>query len=175
MPSRYYFLSSLPMLRYHEPAPLTWEHFLSQALGNISNSDYKLLCLIPEGKDGGNSFLRKWYEVNAKISDAVNAQRKVNLGRDDVGPVVLRDYDVERVANLAMNAKNPLEAELILMKFGYDYLESAKGLEPFSENALLSYALQLRILLRKDGFSAEKGNEQYEKLFGIIQKEMKME
>lgn len=175
MPSRYYFLSSLPMLRYHERAPLTWEHFLSQALGNISNSDYKLLCLIPEGKDGGNSFLRKWYEVSAKISDAVNAQRKVNLGRDDVGPVVLRDYDVERVANLAMNAKNPLEAELILMKFGYDYLESAKGLEPFSENALLSYALQLRILLRKDGFSAEKGNEQYEKLFGIIQKEMNME
>ena len=111
MPSRYYFLSSLPMLRYHEPAPLTWEHFLSQALGNISNSDYKLLCLIPEGKDGGNSFLRKWYEVSAKISDAVNAQRKVNLGRDDVGPVVLRDYDVERVANLAMNAKNPLEAD----------------------------------------------------------------
>lgn len=175
MPSRYYFLSSLPMLRYHEPAPLTWENFLSQALGNISNSDYKLLCLIPEGKDGGNSFLRKWYAVSAKLADAVNAQRKVNLGRDDVGPVVLREYDIERVATAAMNAKNPLEAEFVLMKFGYDYLESAKGLEPFSENALLAYALQLRILLRKDGFSAEKGNEQYKKLFGIIQKEMNME
>ncbi len=175
MPSRYYFLSSLPMLRYHEPAPLTWERFLADAQGNISDSDYRLLTIIPEGKDGGNGFLKKWYAVNAKVSDAVNAQRKANLGRDDVGPVVLREYEVERVANAAMNAKNPLEAEFILMKFGYDYLESAKGLEPFSENALLAYALQLRILLRKDSFTTEKGNKQYEKLFGIIQNEMNME
>ena len=175
MPSRYYFLSSLPMLRYDEPAPLTWERFLSDALGNISNSDYGLLIQIAQGKDGGNGFLKKWYAVNAKLADAVNAHRKVNLGRDDVGPVVLREYEVERVATAAMNAKNPLEAEFILMKFGYDFLESAKGLEPFSENALLAYALQLRILLRKDSFTAEKGNKQYEKLFGIIQNEMNME
>ena len=175
MPSRYYFLSSLPMLRFSDGAPLTWERFLSDARGNISESDYRLLCLIPDGGDGGNPFLRKCREMDARLADAVNAQRKQNLGREDAGGVVLREVEVERVANAAMNARNPLEAELVLMRFRFDYLETAKGLEPFTQSALLAYALQLRILLRKDVCTVEKGNEEYGNLFGILQKELKME
>ncbi|MBR2282663.1 MAG: DUF2764 family protein [Spirochaetales bacterium] len=175
MPSRYYFLSSLPMLRFSDSAPLTWEAFLSDAKGNVGESDYRLLCGIPEGLDGGNQFLKRWSDLNRKLDDAVNAQRRQNLGRPTEGGVVFRDFDIQRVADSAMNAKNPLEAELTLMQFRYGYLEQAKGFEPFSENALLAYALQLRILLRKDLFTADTGNEEYRKLFGILQKEMKME
>ncbi len=175
MPSRYYFLSSLPMLRFQDHAPLTWERFLSEAKGNISESDYRLLCGIPQGLDGGNAFLKRWASQNAKLDDALNAQRRQKLGRPSTDGVVFREYEIEHMANAAVSAKNPLEAEISLMQFRYDFLEKAKGFEPFSENALLAYALQLRILLRKDLFNVESGNEEYNRLFGILQKELKME
>ena len=175
MPSRYYFLSSLPMLRFQDHAPLTWERFLSDAKGNISESDYRLLCDIPEQKDSGNGFLRQWHAMNAKLDDAVNSARKHKLGRTSDGGVVFREYEIEHVANAATGAKNPLEAEMVLMQYRYDYLEKAKGFEPFSENALVAYALQLRILIRKDYFTVESGNREYNSLFGILQNELKME
>lgn len=175
MPSRYYFLSSLPMLRFQDHAPLSWDRFMFEAKGNIADSDYRLLCGIPEGKDGGNSFLKQWAVFNTKLDDAVNAQRRQKLGRQEEGGVAMREFSFENVANNAINAKNPLEAELILMRSRFDFLDEKKGFEPFSESALLSYALQLRILLRKDQFTVESGNEEYGKLFEVIQKEIKMD
>ncbi|MBO4394512.1 MAG: hypothetical protein J5800_09230 [Spirochaetales bacterium] len=175
MPSRYYFLSSLPMLRFQDHAPLTWDRFMFVAKGNITESDYRLLCAIPEGKDCGNQFLKQWAAFNTKLDDAVNAQRRQKLGRQEEGGVAMREFSFENVASSAINAKNPLEAELILMRSRFDFLEEKKGFEPFSESALLSYALQLRILLRKDMFTVESGNEEYGKLFEVIQNEITMD
>lgn len=172
MPSRNYFLSSLPMLRFKDHAPITWERFLAEAKGNISESDYRLLGCIERDEDGGNAFLKDWKAMNAKLDFAINLQRKRNLGRAENSGVVFGEFETDKAATAAMNAKNPLEAELFLMQFRYDYLENAKGYEPFSENAFLAYALQLRILLRKDLFTAKAGNAEFERLFGIIQKEI---
>ena len=58
------------------------------------------------------------------------------------------------------------------MRYRYDWLEKEKGLEPFSEKALLTYALQLRILLRKDLFTVESGNSEYRRLFDNLQKQI---
>ena len=175
MPSRYYFLSSLPMLRFQDHAPMTWERFLSEAKGNVSDADYALLCSLPERKDGSNAFLRRWNELNGNLENAINVQRRLKLGRPVDSGVVLSEYDIEHTANAAMNAKNPLEAEMLIMRFQYDYLETEKGFDPFTEGALFAYALQLRILIRKDHFTVEEDNKEYDKLFGAIQNELKME
>ena len=97
------------------------------------------------------------------------------LGRQSDEGIVLREPDVEQVANAAMNAKNPLEAELVLMQCRFNYLENAKGYDPFTEDALLAYALELKILLRKDLFTAETGNQEYREIFEHIQNELKTE
>lgn len=172
MPSRYYFLSSLPMLRFQDHAPITWERFLDEANGNVSESDYRILGDIADGSDGGNGFLRSWNQMNRMLDDAVNARRRSSLGLDDASGIVFRELDIEKVSDAASGARNPLEAEMVLMKFRYDWLEREKGLEPFTEKALLSYALQLRILLRKDLFTVESGNAEYNRLFDIIQKQI---
>ncbi len=172
MPSRNYFLSSLPMLRFQDSAPLSWERFLADAKGNIAESDYRLLLCIADGKDGGNAFLKDWNAMNARLDTAVNIQRRRNLGRNETSGVVFGELDTDQVAASVMNARNPLEAEMILMRFRYDYLEGAKGFDPFSESAFLAYALQLRILIRKDLFTAKAGNAEFERLFEIIQKEI---
>lgn len=172
MPSRYYFLSSLPMLRFQDSAPMTWEAFMASAHGNVSGSDYRLLEAVDEGSDGSDGFLKSWDAMNRALDDSINEQRRRNLNREEPRGVVFRELAVEQVTNAAIGAKNPLEAELILMRYRYDWLEKEKGLEPFSEKALLSYALQLRILLRKDLFSAESGNSEYRRLFDDIQKQI---
>ena len=175
MASRYYFLSSLSMLRFSDSAPMSWEDFLSQARGNVSESDYRTLSSIADGNTLSNSFLKKWDVLNRKLDDAVNERRRKALNRDQQSSVVFRDFDIEEVTNAALNAKDPLEAELVLMRFRYDWLELQKGFEPFSETALLCYALQLRILLRKDLFNVEAGNEQFRSMFDNIQKELKVD
>lgn len=172
MPSRYYFLSSLPMLRFQDSAPISWEAFMSQAHGNVSDSDCRLLSGIASGDFGSNGFLRDWEEMNRRLDDSVNEQRRRNLNREEQRGVVFRELEVEQVTNAAVNAKNPLEAELVLMRYRYDWLEKEKGLEPFSEKALLTYALQLRILLRKDLFTVESGNSEYRRLFDNLQKQI---
>ncbi len=172
MPSRNYFLSSLPMLKFKDHAPITWEQFLDQAKGNVSDSDYGMLKCIERDEDGGSAFLKDWKAMNAKLDFAINLQRRRNLGRPESSGVVFGEFETDKAAAAAMNAKNPLEAEESLMRFRYDYLESAKGFDPFSEAAFLAYALQLRILIRKDLFSSKAGNAEFERLFGIIQKEI---
>ena len=175
MASRYYFLSSLSMLRFSDSAPMSWEDFLSQAKGNVSESDYKTLSSIAEGGTASNAFLKKWEELNRKLDDAVNERRRKARNRDHQSSGVFRDFDIEKVTNAALNAKDPLEAELVLMRFRYDWLEVQKGFEPFSETSLLCYALQLRILLRRDLFNVEAGNEQFRSMFDNIQKELKVD
>lgn len=177
MPSRYYFLSSLPMLNFNEKAPISWEKFIEDAKGNINQKDYKELCAIAENKKSGSHFLKKWESLNCKLDQSINFQRRKNLGReiDSQDKTAFREFEIEQVTQAVMSAKNPLEAEMVLMKFKYDYLEREKGFDAFTKNALLSYALQLKILLRKDLFTTEAGNKQYNQLFDKLQKEMKME
>ena len=175
MGSRYYFLSSMSMLRFSDKAPMSWESFLSQARGNVSEGEYEALCSIEDRSDSSNRFLIQWNGLNRKLDEAVNARRRQNLHREEKSSQVFVDYEITKTANAALNAKNPLEAEMILMRFRYDWLEQQKGLDPFSEAALLAYALQLRILIRKDLFTVEAGNEQFSSMFESIQKELKTE
>lgn len=175
MGSRYYFLSSMSMLRFSDKAPMTWDAFLSQARGNVSESEYEALCSIDDRSYSSNRFLGQWNELNGKLDEAVNVQRRLNLHREEKASSVFVDYEITKTANAALNAKNPLEAEMILMRFRYDWLEQQKGLDPFSEAALIAYALQLRILIRKDLFTVEAGNEQFSSMFDSIQNELNLE
>ena len=175
MGSRYYFLSSMSMLRFPDKAPMTWEDFLEQAKGNVSESEYEALCSIDDRSESRNAFLVKWSELNRKLDDAVNVRRRQNLHREEKAGSVFVDYEIGKTANAALNAKDPLEAEMILMRFRYDWLEQQKGLDPFSEAALFAYALQLRILIRKDLFTVEAGNKQFSSMFDSIQKELNLE
>lgn len=174
MPSRYYFLSSLPMLNFSDSAPMDWDSFLYQAEGNVSAQDYRLLCAMPEEKDCGNAFLKKWQAFSKGLQSAVNVQRRERLGRPADDSVLFWDYDVEQYAKAAAGARNPLEAETLLLQCRFGWLDEARGFDSYSQTALLAYALQLRILIRKDLFNREAGNSEYRKLFGILQKEMKM-
>ena len=165
------------MLRYSANAPLSWDAFMSSAEGSVGAADYRLLEAISAGsyEKVSDPFLRKWADMNASVSGAVNAQRRQKLGRPSEGGAVFPDYGAEKISNAVINAKNPLEAEMLLLGYQYEWLETEKGFDPFTRSAMLAYALELRILIRKDLFTREKGNGEYKRLFDMVQRDIRME
>ncbi|MCF0262292.1 MAG: hypothetical protein HUK23_05220 [Sphaerochaetaceae bacterium] len=175
MPSRYYFLSSLPMLRFSATAPMSWEAFLASAKGNVSNDEYNQLCDMANGIYGQDAFLQKWADFETGLKEAVNEQRRLKLGKGSENTLVFKEYEVDLVSNAVINEKNPLTAEMIMLQSKYDFLEREKGFDAFSRQALYSYALQLRLLIRKDCFTSEAGNSEFQRLFGILENEINMD
>lgn len=175
MASRYYFLSSLPMISFSLSSPMTWESFLYQAKGNVSDSDYALLVSLEDSEAEGCAFLKSYKAFCTSLDGAINEKRNVSLGRSAKSALDSSDYEIQKTCKAVFEAKDPLEAELLIMKSRFEYLDSLKGFENFSRSALLCYALQLRILIRKDLFTKENGNSEYQRLFSELQKQMKME
>ena len=58
-----------------------------------------------------------------------------------------------------MAAKNPLEAEKILLECEFDNLDSLVGLHTFDDRYLFGYAIKLKLLERQSCFVQFKGTE----------------
>ena len=173
--SRYYFLPSLPMLKFNAKAPFDWNTFIEEyAKDRVSAGDMKLLKKIEKGDFTGNSFLKEWKKFSDTADKAINEKRKANLGKIDEYQTE-RDFNLAKFVNTVMNAKNPLEAELAILKFKYDYLEEKLANQVFSRDVVLGYALKLKLLLRKDLFTVEAGNAQYGILFDRVKEEINVD
>lgn len=162
------------MLRFADKAPMGWEEFMQAAQGRVGSSDMKLLCRIEKGDYTGCAFLKEWKRFCDKADSAVNARRRVTLGKDDAFSNE-EDFELAKFGDSVMSAKNPLDAELLIMKFKFDYLDRAMFIKAFSQDCVLGYALQLRILIRKDLFDVDFGNAQYTKLFDKVREEINVE
>ena len=173
--SRYYFLPSLPMLRFNAKAPFDWNTFIEEyAKDRVSAGDMKLLKKIEKGDYTGNGFLKEWKKFSDTADKAINEKRKSNLGKIDEYHAEA-DFDLAKFVNTVMNAKNPLEAELAILKFKYDYLDAKLANQVFTRDVVLGYALKLKLLLRKDLFTVEAGNVQYEILFDRVKEEINVD
>ena len=173
--SRYYFLPSLPMLKFNAKAPFDWNTFIEEyAKDRVSAGDMKLLKKIEKGDFTGNSFLKEWKKFSDTADKAINEKRKANLGKIDEYQTE-RDFNLAKFVNTVMNAKNPLEAELAILKYKYDYLDEKLANQVFNRDVVLGYALKLKLLLRKDLFTVEAGNEQYGILFDRVKEEINVD
>ena len=172
--SRYYFLPSLPMLKFNAKAPFDWNTFVEYASDKVSAQDFKLIKKIEKGDFTGNKFLKEWKKFSDTADKAINEKRKLNLGKIDEYHAEA-DFDLAKFVNTVMNAKNPLEAELAILKFKYDYLDAKLANQVFTRDVVLGYALKLKLLLRKDLFTVEAGNVQYEILFDRVKEEINVD
>lgn len=169
--SRYYFLPSLPMLKFNANAPFDWDTFVEYATDRVSAGDMKLIKKIEKDDYTGNGFLKEWKEFSDTADRAINDKRRANLGKIDEYHTEA-DFNLAKFVNSVMNTKNPLEAELAILKYKYDYLEDKLANKVFSQDVVLGYALKLKLLLRKDLFTVEAGNAQYGILFDRIKEEI---
>ena len=167
MASYYYLISSLPDLRTDGDMPMTYDEFLDMCQTNVSESKYELLKNLTLSSEEG-PLLKEWSAFYKNLMGELNYQRSVSLGRP-----YLTSYDkdsvIAQVAGAAMAAKNPLEAEKILLECEFDNLDSLVGLHTFDDRYLFGYAIKLKLLERQSCFVQSKGQKEFKRLFDQVQ------
>ena len=167
MASYYYLISSLPDLRTDGDMLMTYDEFLDMCQSNVSESKYELLKNLTLSSEEG-PLLKEWSAFYKNLMGELNYQRSVSLGRP-----YLTSYDkdsvIAQVAGAAMAAKNPLEAEKILLECEFDNLDSLVGLHTFDDRYLFGYAIKLKLLERQSCFVQSKGQKEFKRLFDQVQ------
>ena len=167
MASYYYLIASLPELSADGDMPLTYSEFLSCCQSNVSESDYELLKNLTLSSSEG-PLVKEWAEFYGMLSKELNYQRSVNLGKS-YSSAYDKDGFISQVVGSALTAKNPLEAERILLEYEFENLDSLVGLHMFDDYVLFGYAIKLKLLERLNSFEQTKGKAEFQSLFDGIQ------
>ena len=167
MASYYYLSASLPELRADGDMPLTYDEFLTCCQGNVNEEDFeRLKNLSLDSKDG--PLMKEWGAFYGMLTKELNYQRSMNLGKS-YSSAYDKDGFIAQTASAALSAKNPLEAEKILLEYEFENLDSLVGLHMFDDHVLFGYAIKLKLLERLNSFEHETGNAEFQTLLGGIQ------
>ena len=167
MASYYYLIASLPELSADGDMPITYSEFLSCCQSNVSDSDYELLKDLTLSSTEG-PLVKEWSEFYGMLSKELNYQRSMNLGKS-YSSAYDKDGFISQVVGSALAAKNPLEAERILLEYEFKKLDSLVGLHMFDDYVLFGYAIKLKLLERLNSFEQTKGKAEFQSLFDGIQ------
>jgi len=165
--SYYYLIASLPELRTDGDMPLSYEEFLGYCSSSVSEKTYGLLENLSLSDEKG-PLVKEWAESYGNLTKELNNQRSARLGKT-YSKEYEKDYQITQVAAAALAAKNPLEAEKILLDFQFELLDSLVGLHTFDDNVLFGYAIKLKLLERQNCFEQTKGKAEFKKLFDEVQ------
>lgn len=170
MASYYYLVSSLPSLRSDGAMPFDYATFLSMCRSAVSDSKYRQLEELTVASDKG-PLLKEWAAFYGVLSKEMTYQRSLKLGRP-CEPPAERDSDAVKTVTAALNAKNPLEAENMLLALEFEKLDSLVSMHYFDDYVLNGYALKLRLLERQCAFNKEGGQKEFRRLFDGIQQQV---
>ncbi len=167
MASYYYLIASLPELRADGDMPITYDEFLSCCQSNVSEPDYEILSNLTLDSSEG-PLIKEWAQFYGMLKKELGYQRSMNLGRS-YSSAYDKDGMTAQVVAAALAAKNPLEAEKVLLECEFENLDSLVGLHMFDDYVLFGYAIKLKLLERQDCFEQEKGKAEFKSLFDGIQ------
>lgn len=175
MASYYYLTASLPMLRFEMTPPMTSAQFLDTCRQSLGTNDMELVETLVSGEFDtvgvSNNWLVQWRDFVGQVRDTLHGQRIANIesGHEGNKHPIARDYHIVEAVRTAMQADNPLEAELILMRLYWRKADELSQSHVFDVDTLLTYAIQLGILERKALFTPMEGNAEFKRLFSNLQ------
>jgi len=166
MPSYYtYLLSSLPALSFGAKPPISLGEFfdlcsrtiepesLEELKNAVSNPGWKLRNLSAE-------ILGKWQYFDISLRNELARARAARVKKDPLKysrPDICPAAEVTHIAMTAYRNKNIIETEKYLDLERWRFLDAQTALNYFDINALVGYALKLKILTRWDKInSADK-------------------
>ncbi len=174
MASYYYLVATLPSLRYDGSLPFTTDDFLSVCKEQVSKSHIALLRQAVSGEHSSHPFLSQYQHFASMVQKELVEARSKKLSLSDSS----YRNDGEKQANIsetvrqALSNEDVLQAELMLIRLHWAFLDDLSALHTFDIEGLLSYALKLKILQRKSLFTREEGNAEFKRLFSNIQTEI---
>ncbi len=174
MASYYYLVATLPTLRLDGPLSFSTDTFLGLCKPLVSEHHYRLLCKALSGEPSSHPFLKAYQHFASMVNKELVEQRSRKLSLSD--PVYRNDGDKEgRISDAVRQAlaqDNVLEAEMLLLALHWKFLDELATLHTFDIEALLGFALKLKLLQRKSLFTREEGNAEFKRLFSNIQTEI---
>lgn len=170
MASYYYLIAGLPMLRADGEIPFGYDEFLSQCSGAVDGETYRKLETLTLASDEG-PLLEDWAVFYRQLAGELTYQRLLKLGRS-AEPPAERDADAIKAVTAAIAAKNPLEAEELLLTLQFEKLDELVSLHFFDETVLFGYALKLKLLERKCAFDKASGRAEFDRLFHTVQEQV---
>ncbi len=85
----------------------------------------------------------------------------------------IKKQKISETVRQALSNDDVLQAEMMLIRLHWNYLDDLSALHTFDIEGLLSYALKLKMLQRKKSlFTREEGNAEFKRLFSNIQTEI---
>ncbi len=168
----YYTVSSLPMLFLDSEKFMSQEEFFECCETTISEKDFNTLKsakILPE-ENPDNSVLVKWNNWEKSLRDELVKLRAAKKGvdADKYSSGNAGESGVFELARDAFNASTPLEAETLLNRGRWEYLEMLESGHFFDLGKLIIYYLQLQILERKSQINHEKGQQNFKTLYSTI-------
>ncbi|MBR7081649.1 MAG: DUF2764 family protein [Oscillospiraceae bacterium] len=168
MASYHYLTASLPEVRADGDMPLTYKEFLKLCQSNVSEKEYALLeSLTLDSTEG--PLIEDWAKFYGMLTKELNYQRSISLGKS-CSSAYDKDGLISQVVASALAAKNPLEAERILLEYEFGQLDQLVGLHMFDSHVLFGYALKLKLLERLTSFEQTRGKEEFQGLFEELQR-----
>lgn len=170
MASYYYLISSLPMLSSSGNMPISYEEFLRLCRSHLSEHKFSLLKNLTLSSSDG-ALVSEWHEFYGILEKELAYQRNVRLG-NSAEPPYGRDEMLTRAVASAMNEKNPLEAEKMLLSLEFEKLDALIGTHYFDDEALMGYALKLKLLERKTSFDKAEGRAELDRIVGGLEQQI---
>lgn len=150
------------------------DSFLQQCRTHLTKRDFDLVQKVLNGEECSHPFVKAYnlFDSMLKLELADMRSRKMELGdsvyRND-GPKEIR---ISEAVRQALGQDNVLEAEFMLMSLRWKFIDELAAMRTFTIEALLAYALKLKLLQRKSLFTREGGNAEFRRLFSNIQAEI---
>lgn len=145
-----YIVASLPTLAFDQPAPMTWEKFRDIA-GDAAE--------LP----------REWTDLETQLRNAMAEAR----GGDKYKRIAdgCSIYWKNRVI-ACFQEKDPLKREELLDRVWWDAAdELTPAASPLGKGAIATYAVRLKIALKRSAISTSAGNAAFDRLTSATKKE----
>lgn len=168
----YYFIASLPLVFFDGKMPVTVEAFQEDCRRLLSEKDYALMqrLWVPEENDlsgTGNHVLDAWLFFDRGLRNELAWHRADHLKKDPLkylrGPRAL-EFSYEQDILRALKTDDLLEAEKILSKARWQFLDNLAMGHYYDIETLFIYYLKLKILRRHQEYGSPEGRNRLQEL-----------
>lgn len=174
MSQYYYVVASLPLLAYEMEKQYTTEDFLSVCAEQLSGRDYRLLADSElswrEGRKTTSALLEAWWRFDRSMRNELAGLRAARKG-EEADKYLRGETDLlaaQEIARGAFSQESPLQAEEMLIRAAWSYLDELELGHYFDLEKLIVFYLRLQILKRKNSFTREKGMENFQTIYQSV-------
>ncbi len=157
----YYFAASLPSLALDGTLPLSYADFTASCAAHLSPAHAQAVdALTDESVDSPHPFVKAWRVIDTQIRNDI-ARLRATRRNADASAFVRADTpfnaEAEKAVTSAFAEQDPLKRERSLDGFRWAQIERLAGFDMFSINAILAYAVKLRLVERWASLSEDRG------------------